>query len=291
MPSATAGPTSPARCSNTGTRRPPTAVSRSSRATFEGAWPYLQLIAAANRIDDPLDPRVVDAYWVGNGLLDKVGAASRSRDTSRTGSAAVSAVAGGTSSTRSQQAPFRTIRSTSSRSTRGSVSCGPGSSTSRCASSTSAGRRRRRYWRSKETGPRCSHPFSPGAGASFELGPMGRAARCAGARTGWPSRGRPKPGDWVSLHWDFVCERMTSIRARRLLRTHRRRRSMRSIAGRGRPTRGCGVGRALTWSQTLRKSRDVGRRGVGRPCDEPRLDPDDAWNPLNGFREQLREEV
>ena len=40
--------------------------------TFEGAWPYLVLIAHANRIDDPLDPRVVEAYWVGNGLLDRV---------------------------------------------------------------------------------------------------------------------------------------------------------------------------------------------------------------------------
>lgn len=40
---------------------------------FEGAWPYLELIAAANGIGDPLDPRVVEAYWVGNGLLDAVG--------------------------------------------------------------------------------------------------------------------------------------------------------------------------------------------------------------------------
>ncbi len=40
---------------------------------FEGAWPYLELIAAANRIADPLDPRVVEAYWVGNPLLDRVG--------------------------------------------------------------------------------------------------------------------------------------------------------------------------------------------------------------------------
>ena len=39
---------------------------------FEGAWPYLQLIAACNRIDDPLDRRVVEAYWVGNSLLDRV---------------------------------------------------------------------------------------------------------------------------------------------------------------------------------------------------------------------------
>jgi hypothetical protein len=36
---------------------------------FEGAYPYLELIAAAARIADPLDRRVVEAYWVGNRLL------------------------------------------------------------------------------------------------------------------------------------------------------------------------------------------------------------------------------
>ena len=40
---------------------------------FAGAWPYLELIAGANRIADPLDGRVVEAYWVGNSLLDSVG--------------------------------------------------------------------------------------------------------------------------------------------------------------------------------------------------------------------------
>ena len=39
---------------------------------FDGAWPYLQLIARSSGIADPLDPRVVDAYWLGNGLLDAV---------------------------------------------------------------------------------------------------------------------------------------------------------------------------------------------------------------------------
>ena len=39
---------------------------------FEGAYPYLQLIAGANRIADPLDARVVEAYWIGNSLLDRV---------------------------------------------------------------------------------------------------------------------------------------------------------------------------------------------------------------------------
>jgi hypothetical protein len=40
---------------------------------FEGAWPYLELIAAANGIKDPLDDGVVEAYWIGNELLDRVG--------------------------------------------------------------------------------------------------------------------------------------------------------------------------------------------------------------------------
>jgi hypothetical protein len=39
---------------------------------FEGAYPYLQLIARANAIDDPLDRRVVEAYWLGNELLERV---------------------------------------------------------------------------------------------------------------------------------------------------------------------------------------------------------------------------
>ena len=40
---------------------------------FAGAWPYLQLIAAATGLDDPLDRRVVEAYWVGSPRLDRVG--------------------------------------------------------------------------------------------------------------------------------------------------------------------------------------------------------------------------
>lgn len=39
---------------------------------FEGAWPYLELISASAGLPDPLDPRVVEAYWIGNRLLDRV---------------------------------------------------------------------------------------------------------------------------------------------------------------------------------------------------------------------------
>jgi hypothetical protein len=42
---------------------------------FEGAYPYLCLIAQANEIPDPFDSRVVEAYWIGNELLERVEAA------------------------------------------------------------------------------------------------------------------------------------------------------------------------------------------------------------------------
>jgi hypothetical protein len=39
---------------------------------FSGALPYLQLIAGASGIADPFDDRVVEAYWLGNELLEGV---------------------------------------------------------------------------------------------------------------------------------------------------------------------------------------------------------------------------
>jgi Family of unknown function (DUF6390) len=46
-------------------------ISRRAPA-FDGAWAYLEVIAEAAGVEDPLDPRVVEAYWVGNDLLDAV---------------------------------------------------------------------------------------------------------------------------------------------------------------------------------------------------------------------------
>jgi Family of unknown function (DUF6390) len=47
---------------------------------FEGAYPYLQLIAAENDRHDPLDRDVVEAYWLGNGLLRHVRPQARHDD-------------------------------------------------------------------------------------------------------------------------------------------------------------------------------------------------------------------
>lgn len=41
---------------------------------FKGAWPYLELIARGSGIRDPLDRRVVEAYWIGSPLLDRISA-------------------------------------------------------------------------------------------------------------------------------------------------------------------------------------------------------------------------
>lgn len=39
---------------------------------FSGAWPYQEILADLAGIDDPLDERVVRAYWTGNELTDRV---------------------------------------------------------------------------------------------------------------------------------------------------------------------------------------------------------------------------
>jgi hypothetical protein len=39
---------------------------------FQTLYPYLKLIAQANNIADPFNPKVVEAYWIGNSLLERV---------------------------------------------------------------------------------------------------------------------------------------------------------------------------------------------------------------------------
>lgn len=52
----------------------PDAVGEIARraSAFEGAWAYLEVLAEAAGLADPLDETVVEAYWVGNELLQEV---------------------------------------------------------------------------------------------------------------------------------------------------------------------------------------------------------------------------
>lgn len=40
---------------------------------FQAAYPYLQFIAQSQRLEDPFDYRAVEAYWIGNDALQRIG--------------------------------------------------------------------------------------------------------------------------------------------------------------------------------------------------------------------------
>lgn len=40
---------------------------RAAARRFTGAWPYLRVLARLTGVSDPLDPRLVESYWLGVG--------------------------------------------------------------------------------------------------------------------------------------------------------------------------------------------------------------------------------
>ena len=188
--------------------------------TFEGAWPYLQLIASANRIDDPLDPRVVDAYWVGNGLLDRIGPEVLARHVEdrfrgRVGRGwrdVLDAVAAGAVPHHSFHVfavyPWLGLMRTG-------VLDEPLRVLDQCRTTPALVE--------SVDGDRAEvlAPLLVWNGRDLTLGPW------APREVHWRADGlgfanRLRPGEWVSLHWDFVCERLTPRRAHRLLIVTRR---------------------------------------------------------------------
>ena len=197
--------------------------------TFDGAWPYLELIAGANGLADPLDTRVVEAYWVGNELLDCVRPAELARHVDdrfrgRLGRArerVVDAVAAGAvphhcfhvfavypwlglMRTGVVDEPLRILDQC--RTTPGLALAVDGDSATVLASPLR---------------------FEDG---DLRLGPPApRVVR-------WRDDGRAfvpslRPGDVVSLHWDFVCDVLSPASAAALERANRR--ALAAVASRG----------------------------------------------------------
>lgn len=54
------------------TRGGDSAPLRARAREFDGAWPFLRLLADATGRTDPLDPEIVEAYWLGSPLLDQL---------------------------------------------------------------------------------------------------------------------------------------------------------------------------------------------------------------------------
>ena len=187
--------------------------------TFEGAWPYLTLIAEANGIEDPLDPRVVEAYWVGNGLLGRVepGALARhvrDRFHGRLGSAEEalpSVVAAGA-------VPHHCFHVFAVYPWAGLLRSGivdePLRVLDQCRITPGLV-----LAVEDETADVLAEPLR-WQGGRLRLGePEQRRVRW---RDGGRSFVRPRPGDLVSLHWDFVCEVLSPRAAARLRAVTRR---------------------------------------------------------------------
>jgi hypothetical protein len=181
---------------------------------FEGAWPYLEVIAAANGIADPLDARVVGAYWVGNGLLDRVdmrefGAFLDERFRRRAGrgwGSIAEAIPVGAVPHHSfhvfEVYPWVGLM-------RAGWSEHPLRVLDRC---------RIRWGRVVAVeGDEVTIAFRPLAwnGRELGLGPS-TLERVPASVDGKGFVRDLRPGEWVSLHWDWVCDRLTPRRLRAL---------------------------------------------------------------------------
>lgn len=183
--------------------------------TFEGAWPYLSLIAAANRIEDPLDARVVDAYWVGNGLLEAVAPDALARHVEdrfrgrvgRGWETLLKSVGAGAVPHHSFHVfavyPWLGLMRTG-------VVDEPLRVLDQCRTTPA------KVLTVDGDQAQVLAPLLSWTGDELRLGPW------APRDVHWRADGLAfadalNPGDWVSLHWDFVCERLSSLRARRLL--------------------------------------------------------------------------
>ncbi len=173
---------------------------------FEGAWPYLELIAHANGLSDPLDARVVEAYWLGNSFLRNVrprmlGDSLEERFRPRVARAwdrLVSAVELGA-------LPHHSFHVFAVYPWLGLLREGRVDEPLRVLDQC-----RIRWGQVIETG--VGEVVVKSRPLVWD-GRRSRSARPAPSARSLPTSGDAfggalKPGDWVSLHWDWVCERI-----------------------------------------------------------------------------------
>ncbi len=178
-------------------------------ARFAGAWPYLRLIAAANGIDDPLDARVVGAYWVGSSLLENARLAGYGtylddrfrRQAGRAWEPIAATIGAGA-------VPHHSFHVFCVYPWTGLLRDGHTEPSLHVLDSC-----RISWGRVVTADPlvvaRCPLTWD---GREIALGPPVPCQVAAGFVTGLG------PGDWVSLHWNHVCDRLTPSQLRALRR-------------------------------------------------------------------------
>jgi hypothetical protein len=190
---------------------------RAMARQFAGAWPYLQLIAAATGLDDPLDRRVVEAYWVGSPRLDRVGTRSvgdsmedrfRTMTGARFGSLAEGVLAGGV--------PHHSFAVFCIYPYTGLLTDGRKAA----HALTVLDRCRIRWGRVLAVqGDQAVVESEPLTwdGDTLSLGPP-RAETVVQSLDGVGMIGGVAPGDHVSLHWEWICDRLSDVQVGRLRR-------------------------------------------------------------------------
>ncbi len=176
-------------------------------ARFEGAWPYLELLAHCAHIGDPLDRRVVEAYWIGNELLSHVSPGSLARSlsdrfeqrTGRTFESLVSAASAGGIPQHSFHVfavyPWLGLL-------RAGMEGPPLEVLDRC---------RIRWGQTVEISGDMVAVTSRALtfdGSRLVLGPN-RIEHVRRSLDGVGFNDDLEPGDMVSLHWDWVCDRLS----------------------------------------------------------------------------------
>ncbi len=188
---------------------------RAMSQQFAGAWPYLELIAAATGLTDPLDRRVVEAYWVGSPRLDlvstrAVGESMEARFRPMTGSMfstlAESVLAGGV--------PHHSFAVFCIYPWTGLLSDGRKAKNAL----TVLDRCRIRWGKVLAVqGDQVVVESSPLTWDGHVLG-LGPPEKETAVRSvdGVSMADAPEIGDWVSLHWEWVCDRLTEAQVRQL---------------------------------------------------------------------------
>jgi hypothetical protein len=181
---------------------------------FAGAWPYLQLIAASAGRADPLDAAVVEAYWLGNRLLSTVDpAVFAAHLADRFEARAGRGVTDLTTLARLGAVAHHNFHVFGVYPWVGMLRAGPTSEPLRVLDSC-----RVRWGRVRAVAAGIVEVSSQPLlwnGVSLELGPVRTEhVLCA------TDRGRlaptVRPGDVVSMHWDWVCDVLTPAQVGRL---------------------------------------------------------------------------
>lgn len=172
---------------------------------FSGAWPYLELIAREAGIRDALDDRVVEAYWLGSPLLDAIdigafGASVDERFRRRTGRSWVRL-----SSLVEGAVPSHAFHVFAVYPWVGLLAADRGPDPLAILEGC-----RIRWGRVVAVlgdGAMVESPRLEWDGVRLSIG----RPRAQHVRLGIDGRGfleEVVPGDWVSLHWDWICDRI-----------------------------------------------------------------------------------